>query len=146
MFYCICPNFPLLLSPAPPHPPHPAPHSQSPHCCPCPWVIYTCSLTRSFPFFPPSLLPCPSGHYQSVPCLQRLMKHILCTIYCPHSCKVKDKAPFPYRTYMLEIWVLHGNKTADRNGYSAGRMLKWPGVNVGYGSGRTWHFGLSTFG
>lgn len=29
-------------------------HGLSPPCCPCPWVIYPCSLSRPFPFFPPS--------------------------------------------------------------------------------------------
>ena len=55
----------LLLSPA--HLCHSK--SQSPSCCPCPWVIYTCSLTRPFPIFTPvspSLLP--SGPCQSVLC------------------------------------------------------------------------------
>ena len=36
-------------------------HSQSPPCCPCPWVIYTCSLTRPFPLIAPSLLVTASG-------------------------------------------------------------------------------------
>ena len=65
--YCssisIVPNFPLLLSPALPA----SSHRQAPLCCPCPWVIYTCSLTKPFPFFLPfSLTPLPSGHCKSV--------------------------------------------------------------------------------
>ena len=47
-------NFLPLLSPAQPCLSHS--HLQSPPSCPCPWVIYTCSLTRPFPFFP-SLSP-----------------------------------------------------------------------------------------
>ena len=35
------------------------PHSQSPSCCPCPWVLYSCTLTCPFPFFP-LLVPPPS--------------------------------------------------------------------------------------
>ena len=42
----------LQLSPffclPPPGPPHRS-HSHSPPCCPCPWVIHTCSLTSPFP-------------------------------------------------------------------------------------------------
>ena len=55
-----CPNFtpialPTLPNPHPPTfiPPTPHSHSQSPPHCPCPWVLYICSLTCSFPFFPP---------------------------------------------------------------------------------------------
>ena len=42
------PNFSLfvLLCPTQPHS-----HRQSPHCCPCPWVICTCSLSSPFPLF-----------------------------------------------------------------------------------------------
>ena len=57
LFYYSCPKFPpfALCHPAAPHP-----QSPSPHCCPCPWVIHTCSLTNPFPFFPPfSALPLP---------------------------------------------------------------------------------------
>ena len=64
LFYYSCPNYPPLLSHA-----LPTSSCQYPPCCPCPWVIYTCSLTRPFPFFPalfPSLLP--SGPCQFVPC------------------------------------------------------------------------------
>ena len=63
----------LQLSHFPPfvllHPAHLRSHSPSPHHCPGPWVIHTCSLTSPFPFFPP--LPSsalPSGHCQSAPC------------------------------------------------------------------------------
>ena len=40
--------FPLHLL----RPIHPNIHSQSPHCCPCLWVIHTCSLSSPFLFFP----------------------------------------------------------------------------------------------
>ena len=57
-FYCfsitVVPIFPLALPCPPPHS-----HSQSPPCCPCPWLLYTCFLTRPFPFFL-LLSPCPS--------------------------------------------------------------------------------------
>ena len=49
LFYYSCPNFPPLPSSALPSP---CSHSPSPHCCPCPWVIHTCSLTNPFLFFP----------------------------------------------------------------------------------------------
>ena len=59
----VVPVFPPLPSSA-----HPIPssHSQFPHCCPCLWVIYTCSLS-SLLFFPPLFpLPLPSGYCQFV--------------------------------------------------------------------------------
>ena len=50
-FYCcsiaVVPIFPCCSSLPPPHS-----HSQSPPCCPRPWIIYMCSLTRSFSFYP----------------------------------------------------------------------------------------------
>ena len=52
-----------LLCPA-----HPQFHSQHPHCCSCPWVSHTCSLTNPFPLFqtvPTSL--CPSYYCQPIP-------------------------------------------------------------------------------
>ena len=59
-FYCysvkVAPIFLPLPSSAQPIPHS---HSQSPHCCPCLWVIHTSSLTSLFPFFPP-LSPPPS--------------------------------------------------------------------------------------
>ena len=64
LFYYSCPNFPSYFLP-----PHPPLLSQFPSCCPCPWVIYTCSLTRHFHFFPPfTSSPLHYGHYQSLPC------------------------------------------------------------------------------
>ena len=48
-------------------------HSQSPHCCPCPWVIHTCSLSSSFPFFPPLS-----------PCLPPLWSLSVCSMF-PHT-------------------------------------------------------------
>ena len=59
LFYYSCPNFPPLPSSAQSIYPTPNSHSQSPHHCPCPWVIHTCSLSSPFPFFP-SLSPAPS--------------------------------------------------------------------------------------
>ena len=50
LFSYSCPSFPPLLSSAEPYL---CSHSESPPCCPCPWVIYTCSLTSPFLFFPP---------------------------------------------------------------------------------------------
>ena len=46
----VVPTFPPLASST-----QPTPHSHrpSPHHCPCPWAIHTCSLTNPFPFFPP---------------------------------------------------------------------------------------------
>ena len=41
----VVPIFPFLFSPSTPTPPS---HGLSPPCCPCPWVLYTCSLTRPF--------------------------------------------------------------------------------------------------
>ena len=59
-FFPICPSLPIPPSHS---------HSQFPHYCPCPWVIHTCSLTSSLPFFPPlSSFSLPPGHCQSVPC------------------------------------------------------------------------------
>ena len=46
--------FPLCL----PTQPSPHSHSQSPHHCPCPWVLHTCSLTSPFTFFQPVLTSC----------------------------------------------------------------------------------------
>ena len=80
LFYDSCPNFPLLLSPTlgPP-----TPHSQSPPFYPCPWVIYTCSLMRPFPFFPPlSLTLLPSGPCQSVPRFHASAFLLLVCLFC----------------------------------------------------------------
>ena len=43
-------------------PPRCPPLRQCPPCCPCPWIIYTCSLTRPSP----SSSPSPPGHCQAV--------------------------------------------------------------------------------
>ena len=71
MLFCYSyPNFPSLLSPSQPTPHS---HSQSLPGCPCLWVIYTCSLIRPFPFFPPLPPSClPSGPCQSVPCFHSM--------------------------------------------------------------------------
>ena len=44
----VVPMFPPLPSSS--HPTLPLPH-----CCPCPWVIHTCSSSSPFAFFPPVL-------------------------------------------------------------------------------------------
>ena len=73
-FSPICPPLPI--------PPPPAP-SQFPHCCLCPWVIHTCSLTSPVPFFPPlSPSPLPSGHCQSVPCCQTCGSILFVSLCC----------------------------------------------------------------
>ena len=65
------------------HPSHP-PLSQSiPTCCPCPWVIHTCSLTLSFPFFPPlACSPLPSGNCPLVPysCVSHSFSWLVCFV------------------------------------------------------------------
>ena len=73
-------QFFLLCSP-PPSPPLSS--SQSPHCCPCSWVIHTWCLTSPFPFFPP--LPpylLPSGRCQSVPCFHASGSIMLIWLFC----------------------------------------------------------------
>ena len=50
LFYYSFPNFPHLSSFSQPTSHS---HSQSLHCCQCPWVIHICSLTNPFPFFAP---------------------------------------------------------------------------------------------
>ena len=82
LFYYSCPNFSLLLSLFHP-PPHTHSHSQSPPSCPCLWVIYTCSLTRPFLFFPP-LFPFPlsSGPCQFVPCFYASSSILLICLFC----------------------------------------------------------------
>ena len=69
-FHCysitVVPNFPFaLLCPS-----HPNFHSQCPHRCPCPWVIHICSLSSTFPLFPPLSSVLPSGHCQPIQCFQ----------------------------------------------------------------------------
>ena len=80
LFYYSCLSFPPLLSPAPPTP---CSHSQSPPCCPCLWVICTCSLNRPFPFFPPlSPSTLPSGPCRSVPCFHATGSILLICLFC----------------------------------------------------------------
>ena len=73
LFYCsitVVSIFPSLLSPALPtlH----LPHSILLPSCLYSWVLYTCSLTWPFPFFPPlSSSPLPSG-----PCQFDLYSHV----------------------------------------------------------------------
>ena len=57
-------------------------HSQSLHCCPCPRVIHTCSLTSPFPFFPPFNPRLPSGSCQSVPCFHASGSVLLIGLFC----------------------------------------------------------------
>ena len=52
LFYYNSPNFSPLLFPVP----LPC-HGQALPCCPCPWVTYTCFLTRPLPFFSHPLSP-----------------------------------------------------------------------------------------
>ena len=78
--YYSCPNFPTLSFSAYPTP---CSHGPSPHCCSCPWVIHTCSLSSAFPFFlpiSPSLLP--SGHFHSVPCFHACGSTLLVSLFC----------------------------------------------------------------
>ena len=76
----------LQLSQFPPLPtsahPTPCSHSLSPPCCPCPWVIHTCSLSNPFPFFPPFPTPVPSGHCQSVPCFHACGSSLFISLFC----------------------------------------------------------------
>ena len=51
----VVPIFPHLPSSTQPTP---FSYSQCPHCCPCLWVIHTCSLTNPLPFFPQLPFPC----------------------------------------------------------------------------------------
>ena len=67
LFHYSCPNFPPPPFPSSAQPTRPS-HSQSPHCCPCPWVIHACSLTNPFHFFLPFPYPVSSGSCHSVPC------------------------------------------------------------------------------
>ena len=84
MFYCFCyyscPNFPPLT---PSTQPAPHSHSQSPHCCPCPWVIHRCSLTCPSTFF--QLVPTSSlSSYscQSVPWFHASGSILLISLFC----------------------------------------------------------------
>ena len=82
-FYCsvaVVPIFPCC-SPLPLPPLSPCSHNQFPPCCP--WVIYTCSVTRPFPFFLPlSLSPLPSDPCLSVPCFHASGSTLLvCSFY-----------------------------------------------------------------
>ena len=99
MFYYSCLNFPpfILLCRA-----HPFSHSQSPPCCPCPWVIQTCSWTNPFPFFPP-LSPPPPLWSLSVcslfPCLWScflrlfvLLMRVLCPEFFIYCLQVRTRA------------------------------------------------------
>ena len=66
--------------------PNPCSHSQFPHCCPCPWVIYTfihvpCLVpSPSFHHYPPT--PRPSGHIQSVPCFHACGSILFISLFC----------------------------------------------------------------
>ena len=65
-----------------PAPPILLQHQPPPHC-PCPRVIYTCSLTRSFPFFPLlSASSLPPGHCQPVPCFLASGSILLVCLFC----------------------------------------------------------------
>ena len=84
----VIPISPLLLSPAPPTP---YSHSQLPHCCPWPRAIYTCPLTRLFPFFPPSPSSShPSGACQFAPCFHASSPFFsfVCSVHLVPVCEI----------------------------------------------------------
>ena len=66
LFYCIVSIFPPLPFSAQPTTCF---HSQFPHCCPCLWVIHTCSLTSPFPFFPLNTCCVPKSLLNALPAL-----------------------------------------------------------------------------
>ena len=73
-FVPLCPPLPIPPS---------CSHSQSPHCCPCPWVIHTCSLSSSSPSFhhyspSPSLLVTVSRFHVSLPVV--LFRALVCSL------------------------------------------------------------------
>ena len=74
----VVPNFPPLPSSAQPTPQS---HSQSPLCCPCPWVFHTCSLTNLFPFFPPLPLS-PLVIVDLFPCFHASGSTLLVCLFC----------------------------------------------------------------
>ena len=81
--YCysttVVPIFPLC---PPPPIPTPLPHSQFPHCCPCPWSFIHV-LCHPLPFFPPlSPSPHPSVHFQSVLCFHACGSILLFRLFC----------------------------------------------------------------
>ena len=75
--------------------------SQSPHRCPCPWVLYTCSSPRPFPVFPPVIL---LGFILII----QFNKYLLTAIYVlgtvlaawDTSENETDKGPCPYGPYI----------------------------------------------
>ena len=79
-----CPNFFPCCSPLL-HPLH-CSLNQSPPCCPLPWVLYRCSLTKPYPFFPSFFLcPFPSGHCQFVPYFHTSGSILLICLLCSYS-------------------------------------------------------------
>ena len=75
LFNYSCPHFPLF-------PPALPTFSPAPTRCPCPWVLYTYSLTWHLPLF--SLLspsPLPSGHDQFI-LYFHVSDSILLTLFC----------------------------------------------------------------
>ena len=76
----VVPIFPSLPSSTQPTP---YSHSQTPHHCPCPRVIYTCSLSSPFPFFPP--FPCPLPLAAVSPLHVSMSLVLFCLlVYCIH--------------------------------------------------------------
>ena len=62
---------------------HPLSYRQSPHYCPCPWVIHTYSFTSTFSFFLLLFLfLLPSGHCQPVPCFHACGSGLLVSLFC----------------------------------------------------------------
>ena len=105
LFYYSCPNFSpfALLCPA-----YSPSHSQSPHCCPCPWVIHTCSLTSSFLFFPP-LCPFrfPSDHCQCVPCFYASGSILLVRLFCWLDSTYKwDHMVFVFTDWLISLSII----------------------------------------
>ena len=88
-FYC----YSITVVPIPPPLPssaHPTPHShrQFPHCCPCLWVIHTCSLsspqvanTRPMGQIQPSTLFYPAKHLVSTWWQHRALTKLLRSSY-----------------------------------------------------------------
>ena len=86
-FYCysipVVPVFPPLLSPALPCPPSSPTFNPPHHCCLCPWVLYTFSLTWPFHFFPLlSSSPLPYGYCQFVLYFHVSASILLACLFC----------------------------------------------------------------
>ena len=110
IFYCcsitVVQIFPPLLSIA-----LPTPHSlsQSPPCCLCPWVLYTCSLTRPLPLlspvFPSPLSPghCPFVLYFYV-AGSVLLLFIVCFVY--HIKLIGEIIYLPFDAWLISLSIM----------------------------------------